>query len=203
MICGILLVSVLSTNIIYPSFGSINSPSRSSSDTDSKSYWNISEDISEPRSEPSAVAVNERIYVLGAEDTATGDNQKGAIEVYYGTADQRLNEEPRPTPLDIDVKCTIFDNDNVDVRIYVPGLRANSFYTAEIVPDKSPAVSVTGESDSQGVFWAVAKVNNGDKDSIFKVTLHEGTNASGRILAYGDDREPCHQISTSEGPNDE
>jgi hypothetical protein len=189
---------------MYPSFGSINSPSLSSSDTESKSYRTISEDISEPRNELSAVAVNEKIYVLGAEVIATGDNKKDTIELYYGTADGWLNEERRTAPweFDIDVKCTIFENDNVDVRIYVPGLKANSFYTAEIVPDKSPAVSVTGESDSQGVLWAVAKVNDGDKDSIFKVTLHEGTNVSGPILAYGDDRGPCHQISTSERPND-
>jgi hypothetical protein len=99
--------------------------------------------------------------------------------------------------LDIDVKCTIYENDDVDVRIYVLGLKANSLYTAEIAPDKSPTVSITGESDSQGIFWAVAKVNNGDKDSIFKVTLHEGKNASGPIIIYGDDSEPCHQILTS------
>ena len=104
--------------------------------------------------------------------------------------------------LDIDVKCTIFENDSVDVRIYVFGLKANSFYTAEIVPDESPTVSVTGESDSQGIFWVVAKVNNGDKDSIFKVILHEGKNAFGRIIVYGDDREPCHQILTPERPNE-
>jgi len=104
--------------------------------------------------------------------------------------------------LDIDVRCTIFENDNVDVRIYVLGLKANSLYTAEIVPDKSPTVSVTGESNSQGIFWAVAKVNNGNEDSIFKVILHEGKNASGRIIVYGDDREPCHQILTSEQAND-
>lgn len=204
MICGILLVSVIILNIMYPSSGFINSPSRSASDTDSKAYRNFSEDISEPRNELSAVAVNEMIYVLGAEEIATGDNQKDTIEVYDSTAGGWLEEEhlPMPREFDIDVKCTIFENDNVDVRIYVPGLRANSFYTAEIVPDKSPAVSVTGESDSQGAFWAVAKVNNGDKDSIFKVTLYEGPNASGRILAYGDDRAPCHQISTSERPDD-
>jgi hypothetical protein len=190
---------------MYPSFGSINSPSLSSSDAESKSYRTISEDIIEPRNELSAVAVNEKIYALGAEVIATGENKKDIIEVYYSTADRWLNEERRPAPwkFDIDVKCTIFENDNVDVRIYVPGLKTNSFYTAEIVPDNSLAVIVTGESDPQGVFWEVAKVNNGDKYSIFKVTLHEGPNASGRVLAYGDDREPCHQISTSEQPNDE
>jgi hypothetical protein len=105
--------------------------------------------------------------------------------------------------IDIDVKCTIYDDDSVDVRIYALGLKANSFYTAEIVPDESPAVGITGESDSQGVFWVVAKINDGDEDSIFKVTLHEGKNASGHIIVYGDDREPCHQILTSSRPNDE
>ena len=87
--------------------------------------------------------------------------------------------------LDIDVKCTIFENDTVDVRIYALGLKANSSYTARIVPDESPAVSITGESDSQGVFWVVAKINNGDEDSIFKDELHEGKNASGHIIVYG------------------
>ena len=104
--------------------------------------------------------------------------------------------------LDIDVKCTIFENDTVDVRIYALGLKANFSYTARVVPDESPAVSVTGKSDSQGAFWVVAKINNGDEDSIFKVTLHEGKNASGRIIVYGDDREPCRQILTSSRPNE-
>jgi hypothetical protein len=104
--------------------------------------------------------------------------------------------------LDIDVRCTIYEDGNVDVRIYSLGLKANSSYTARVVPDESPAVSVTGESDSQGVFWVVAKVNNGDEDSIFEVTLYEGKNASGNIIVYGDDREPCHQILTSNGPNE-
>lgn len=100
--------------------------------------------------------------------------------------------------LAMDVKCTIYENDSVDIRIYALGLKPNSFYTAEIVPDESSAVNVTGRSDSQGIFWVVAKVNNGDKDSTFKVILHEGENASGRIIVYGDDDEPCHQILTSE-----
>jgi hypothetical protein len=100
--------------------------------------------------------------------------------------------------LNMDVRCTIFENDNVDVRVYVHGLKANSFYTAEVVPDESPALNVTGRSDSQGIFWAVAKIYNGDMDSVFNVTLHEGQNTSGRILVHGDDREPCHQILASE-----
>lgn len=100
--------------------------------------------------------------------------------------------------LDIDVKCTIFENNTVDVRIYALGLKSNSFYTAEVVPDESPALNITGVSDSQGIFWAVAEVNNGDRNSVFNVTLHEGHNASGHIVAYGDDREPCHQILSSE-----
>jgi hypothetical protein len=100
--------------------------------------------------------------------------------------------------LDIDVKCTIFENDDVDVRIYALGLNANSYYTAEVVPDESSPLNITGVSDSQGIFWAVAKVNNGNRDSIFNVTLHEGHNASGRIVIYGDDREPCHQILSSD-----
>jgi hypothetical protein len=62
---------------------------------------------------------------------------------------------------------------------------------------------IKGTFGSQGVFWVVAKVNNGDKYSIFKVRLHGGPNVSGRVLAFGDDREPCYQISTSGQPNDE
>jgi hypothetical protein len=97
--------------------------------------------------------------------------------------------------LDIDVRCAIHENDSVDVRIFVLGLKTNSLYTAEVIPDKSPPISVSGESDSQGIFWVVAKVDNGDDDSLFKVTLRE--DESGRVIAYGDDREPCHQILTS------
>ena len=103
--------------------------------------------------------------------------------------------------LDMDVKCTVYrhssddvNGDNVDVRIFLLGLKPNSEYTALVMPDHSPASSVTVQTDYEGIFWSVAKIPNGDNNLSFKVEIYEGNNTNGNIIATGDDDAPCYEI---------
>jgi len=100
----------------------------------------------------------------------------------------------------MDVKCAIYQHsddehgDNVDVRTLVMGLKDNTTYTAEIIPDHNPSSTVTTKTDSEGIFWAVAKVPNGEYSLIFKVKVYEGRSNNGRLVATGDDDAPCAPI---------
>lgn len=103
---------------------------------------------------------------------------------------------------EMDVKCAIYkdsDNekgDNVDVRILVIGLQGNNDYTAEVIPDNNPPTSVTSETDYEGIFWAVAKIPNGEQSSLFNVNLYEGKGIDGDLVTSGDDETPCYPISS-------
>ena len=103
---------------------------------------------------------------------------------------------------EMDVKCAIYKNsdnekgDNVDVRILVIGLQENNDYTAEVIPDNNPPTSVTSETDYEGIFWAVAKIPNGEQSSLFKVNLYEGEGIDGDLVTSGDDDTPCYPISS-------
>lgn len=102
--------------------------------------------------------------------------------------------------VEMDVKCTIYENsddengDLVDVRIFVIGLKANNDYTAEVIPDHNLPTSVTTKTDYEGIFWAVAKVPNGEKSIMFNVNLYEGNGIDGDLVVSGDDDTPCHPI---------
>ena len=103
--------------------------------------------------------------------------------------------------LEMDVKCTLYensgDNENggtVDVRIFVLGLKGNTGYTAEVIPDHNQPTSVTKTTDYEGIFWAVAKIPNGEKSLLFKVNLYEGKDIDGDVVASGDDDAPCHPL---------
>ena len=102
--------------------------------------------------------------------------------------------------LEMDVKCTIYENsddengDNVDVRILVIGLNINNYYTAEVKSDHNLPTSVTAKTDYEGMFWAVAKIPNGEKSLLFNVNLYEGKDIDGDFVASGDDDTPCHPI---------
>jgi hypothetical protein len=102
--------------------------------------------------------------------------------------------------IEIDVKCTIYKNnddengDNVDVRIFVIGLKGNKDYTAEVIPDHNLPTSVTAKTDYEGIFWVVAKIPNGEKSLLFNVNLYEGKAIGGDLVASGDDDTPCHSI---------
>jgi len=102
--------------------------------------------------------------------------------------------------LDMDVKCTLYkhsddeNGDNVDVRVLVMGLRENFNYTAEVIPDHNPSTTVTVKTDPEGIFWAVAKIINGERSLLFKVNVYQGNGTVGQLVASGDDDEPCYSI---------
>jgi hypothetical protein len=100
---------------------------------------------------------------------------------------------------DIDVKCAIYehgdeDGDNVDVRTLVMGLKSNSDYTAEVIPDHNPPMTVTAKTDSEGIFWVAAKVLNGERSLLFKVNVYEGNGTDIHLVTSGDDDAPCATI---------
>ena len=102
--------------------------------------------------------------------------------------------------VEMDVKCTVYENsddengDNVDVRILAIELKGNNDYTAEVIPDHNIPTSVTAKTDYEGIFWAVAKIPNGEKSLLFKVNLYEGKDIDGDLVVSGDDDTPCHPI---------
>jgi hypothetical protein len=102
--------------------------------------------------------------------------------------------------IDMDVKCTVYEHsddengNNVDVRILVMGLKVNNSYSAEVLPDHNPTLSVTTKSDYEGIFWVVAKILNGEKSTLFNVKVYEGTSANGRLVASGSDDAPCYGL---------
>ena len=103
--------------------------------------------------------------------------------------------------LEMDVKCAIYENsdeengDNVDVRILAIGLKGNNDYTVQVIPDHNLPTIVTSKTDYEGIFWAVAKIPNGEKSLLFNVNLYEGKDSNGDLVASGDDDTPCYPIS--------
>jgi hypothetical protein len=110
---------------------------------------------------------------------------------------------PRAQGIGMDVKCTVYEHsddvngNNVDVRIFLMGLKANFDYTAKILPDHNPTTNVTSKSDSDGIFWAVAKIPNGEKSMLFNVNVYEGNDTNGRLVTSGSDDAPCFGIPFS------
>jgi hypothetical protein len=109
-------------------------------------------------------------------------------------------QNPRAQGIDIDVKCAVYEHsddvngNNVDVRIFLMGLKANHDYTATVMPDHNPTTNVTSKSDSDGIFWAVAKIPNGEKSLLFNVNVYEGNDTNGRLVTSGSDDAPCSGI---------
>jgi hypothetical protein len=64
-----------------------------------------------------------------------------------------------------------------------------------VIPDHNLPASVTSKTDYEGIFWAVAKIPNGEKSLLFNVNLHEGKDINGNLVASGDDDTPCYPIS--------
>lgn len=100
----------------------------------------------------------------------------------------------------IDVECTVYEHsddvngNNVDVRIFLLALKANYDYTAKVTPDHNPPTNVTSKSDSDGIFWAVAKIPNGEKSLLFSVNIYEGNETNGLLVASGNADAPCFNI---------
>ena len=103
----------------------------------------------------------------------------------------------------MDVKCAVYEHsdvvngNNVDVRILLMGLKVNHDYTAAVMPDHNPHMNVVAKSDSDGIFWVVAKIPNGERSLLFKVDVYEGNNINGRLVASGSDTAPCFSIPYS------
>jgi hypothetical protein len=111
-----------------------------------------------------------------------------------------FSSNPNAQAIDMDVKCTVYEDgkdpngNNVDVRILVMGLKPHNYYTANILPDHNPPKTVTGESDSDGIFWIIAKIPNGEKSTLFSANVYEGNSTDGQLVASGDDDAPCYGI---------
>jgi len=74
------------------------------------------------------------------------------------------------------------------------GLKGKTNYTVEIIPDHNPKLTATTKTDSEGIFWIVVKVPNGEYSLLFKVNVYEGNDTGGRLVATGDDDAPCTPI---------
>ena len=98
---------------------------------------------------------------------------------YYGTIYQHSDD---------------VNGDNVDVRTLVMGLKGNSDYTAQVIPDHNPPTTISTKTDYEGIFWVVAKVLNGESSLLFKVNVYEGNGTEGHLVASGDDDAPCYRI---------
>lgn len=102
--------------------------------------------------------------------------------------------------IDMDVKCAVYrddsntNGDNVDVRIFLLGLKPNTEYTAVVIPDHNQPITVTAQTDYEGIFWYVAKIPSGDLSLLFKVEIYEGNSTDGNIIVKGDDEAPCYEI---------
>ena len=102
--------------------------------------------------------------------------------------------------VEIDVKCAVYKQgdeefeNNVDVRIFVLGLKPNTTYTANVIPDHNPPSSIATTTDYEGILWAVSKIADGENSLLFKVDIFEGYGTNGRRVATGDDDAPCYPI---------
>ena len=100
----------------------------------------------------------------------------------------------------MDVKCTVYrqsndkNENNVDVRIFVHGLKPDTEYRAHIIPDHNPPLSVTTRTDYEGILWTVTKIPNGENSLLFKVQVYEGNVTNGSIVVTGDDEASCYWI---------
>ena len=107
---------------------------------------------------------------------------------------------PRAHGVDMDVKCTVYEHEDdengndVDFRILVMGLKADNDYTAKVLPDHNPPTNVTTKSDSDGIFWVIAKIPHGEKSTLFTVNVYKGNNADGSLVSTGNDDAPCYGI---------
>lgn len=105
-----------------------------------------------------------------------------------------LSSYPNVDGLYMDVKCTQYENGDVDLRILVMGLKPNNDYTAEIMPDHNPPFTVTSKTDSDGILWIIPKIVGGGTSLDFKATVYEGKSESGSIVIAGDDDAPCRPL---------
>lgn len=101
---------------------------------------------------------------------------------------------PNVDGIHMDVKCTLYGNGDVDLRIFVIGLKPDSQYTAKIMPDHNPPFSVITKTDSEGILWVVSKILNGAISLDFMASIYEGKGTSEIVVIAGDDDAPCKPL---------
>ena len=74
------------------------------------------------------------------------------------------------------------------------GLKANSDYTARVMPDHNPPVTLTTKTDSEGILWLVSKIVNGETSLDFKASIYEGKGVSDPLVVTGGDDAPCRPL---------
>jgi hypothetical protein len=105
--------------------------------------------------------------------------------------------------LKMDVKCTQYvhsDDDNgndVDVRVFVLGLKPNADYIVKVVPNHNPSTSVLSRADYEGIFWVTVKIPNGENSSSFEVRMYEGKDVHGNTIVSEDEYAPCYRIRSA------
>jgi hypothetical protein len=102
---------------------------------------------------------------------------------------------PNVGGIHMDVKCTQYENGDVDIRIFVMGLKPNNDYTTKIIPDHNPPFSVTASTDSEGILWVVPKIVNGGTSLDFKARVYEGKSDLDPLVISGDDDAPCRSLT--------
>jgi len=102
---------------------------------------------------------------------------------------------PSLNGLHMDVKCTVYQNGDVDVRVLVLGLKDNKDYTINIIPDHNPPFTLSSKTDFDGILWSVSKIVNGQISLDFKANVYEGHNLSNPPVIAGNDDAPCRELS--------
>ena len=81
------------------------------------SYWSNGKSMSEDRNELTAVVLDDKIFVMGGEDIASGGSQKDTVEVYDIAKDQWIKNDIPPMPLPLDHTASVI----YEGKIYVVG----------------------------------------------------------------------------------
>lgn len=123
----------------------------------------------EARNELSAVVVNEKIYVIGGEDIASGGSQKDTIEVYDSTTDLWLNEDIVPMPEALDHTAAVAYNGKIYVvggflqhkipsdKLYIYDIDNNEWTEGEPLPSARGALTA---EIINGMLYAIGGLNS-------------------------------------------
>lgn len=111
------LCTVLSTVVLFNANFSNSTIENSQIISTDGSYWTMGKNLSSARNELSAVEINEKIYVMGGEDIATGGGQKDTVDVYDTKKDEWKVGSLEKMPLPLDHTAAVAHNE----KIYVVG----------------------------------------------------------------------------------
>lgn len=96
-LCVALIAFLLNAVIVY----ALTEPSKTL-DKFGESYWDIGKEMPSARNELAAVLLDDKIYVIGGEDIASGGSQKDTIEVYDLTKERWIKDDVAPIPMPLD-----------------------------------------------------------------------------------------------------